>query len=103
MDYRLYKTKYKNISIYDISYNTFMDSIPLHIRFDKEDWFFKIYDGIKYLLIFGHCWFDEICDRMKYYSKNLKSCITDSINHHFVTIRIGSYNSLPNRKNIDFS
>ena len=59
MDYRLYKTKYKNISIYDISYNTFMDSIPLRIRFDKEDWFFKIYDGIKYLLIFGHCWFDE--------------------------------------------
>ena len=34
--------------------------------------------------------------------KSLKSFITDSINHHFVTIRIDSYNSLPIEKILTF-
>ena len=50
LDRKSYKT-YKNILIYDISYKTFMGSIPLHIRFDKIDGFTKIYDGIRYLVI----------------------------------------------------
>ena len=54
-------TKY--VLIYDISYKTFMGSIPLRIRFDG---FIKIYDEIKYLVLFGHRWYDEICDRIKY-------------------------------------
>ena len=39
-----------------------MGSIPLHIRFDKIDGFIKIYDGIRYLVIQVHSWFDEIYD-----------------------------------------
>ena len=34
--------------------------------------------------------------------KSLKSFITDSINHYFVTIRIDSYNSLPIEKILTF-
>ena len=51
---------YKNIFIYDISYITFMGSI------DKIDGFIRIYDGIRYLVIIGHSWFDERCDSIKY-------------------------------------
>ena len=36
---------------YDISYKTFMASMPLRIRFDKIDGFMKIYNGIRYLVI----------------------------------------------------
>ena len=43
-----YKT-YENILIYDISYKTFIGSIPLRIRFDQTDWFIKIYDGLRHL------------------------------------------------------
>ena len=31
-----------------------MGSIPLRIRYDKIDGFIKIYDGFRYLVIFGH-------------------------------------------------
>ena len=53
LDEKSYKT-YKNILIYFISYKTFMGSIPLHIRFDEIDRLIKIYDGIRYLVLFGH-------------------------------------------------
>ena len=33
---------------------------------DKIDGFIKIYDGIRYLVIIGHSWFDELCDSIKY-------------------------------------
>ena len=33
----------------------------------------------------------------------VKSGVTDSINHNFLRIRIDSYNSLPKEKNTDFS
>ena len=55
----------KNISIYDISYSTFMGAEPLRIRFDEIDGFIKIYYGISYLVILDHFWYDEICDRIR--------------------------------------
>ena len=60
------KQKKKKNLIYDISYKTFMGSIPLRIRFDKIDGFIKIYDGIRYLVLFDYGWCDKICDRIKY-------------------------------------
>ena len=69
-----------------------MGSIPLHIRLDEINGF--INDGIKYLVLFGHSWYDEICDRIKYLISG-KSGITDSINRNFARIRIDSHNSLP--------
>ena len=74
-----------------------MGSIPQHIRFDEIDGFIKIYDGIRYLVLFSNSCYDKICDRIKYLiSKN--SGITDSINHNFARISIDSYNSLPIEK-----
>ena len=56
----------KNIFWFNnISYKTFMGCI----RLNKIDGFYKVYDGIKYLVILGHSWSDEICDSIKYMRK----------------------------------
>ena len=55
----LEKKTYENILIYDISYKTFIASKPLCNRFDEIDGFIKIYNGIRYLVLFGHFWYDE--------------------------------------------
>ena len=57
--------KYENILNYDISYKTFMGSKRLRIRLDEIQGFIKICDGIRYLVLFGHVWYDKICDRIK--------------------------------------
>ena len=50
------KKKEENISNYIISYKaTFMGSIPLRIRFNEINGFIKIYDGIRYSLLFTIC------------------------------------------------
>ena len=43
-----------------------MGSIPLCIMFDEIDEFIKIYDGIRYLVLFCGGFYDEICDTIKY-------------------------------------
>ena len=43
-----------------------MGSKPLRIRFNEIDGCIKIYDGIRYLVLFGHLWYDEIYDRIRY-------------------------------------
>ena len=73
----------------------------MHIWFEKIDGFIKIYDGIRYLLLFDPESYDETYNRITYLI-NEKSGITDIINHNFARIRIDSYNSLP-IENIDFS
>ena len=78
-----------------------MDSVPLHIRFDETDGFIKIYDGIRYLVLFNHRLYDKIFDRIKYLISE-KCGITESINHNFGRIRIDSYNSLPIEKILTF-
>ena len=97
LDEKLYKEKYENILIYDISYKTSTGAKPLRIRFDKIDGFIKIHDKIRSLVLFDHSYCDEICDKMKYL-KSEKSGIADSINHNFARIRIDSYDSLPIEK-----
>ena len=62
----LTKKNFENILFYGISYRTFMGSIPLNIRFDEIDGFIKIYDGIRYLVLVGGGFYDEIFDRIKY-------------------------------------
>ena len=78
---------YKNNLIYDNSHKIFMGSKPLRIWFDKIEGFIKIYDGIRYLVILDHSWFDEICDINKYLMSE-KNSITDSINCNVARIRI---------------
>ena len=51
LDEKSYKA-FKNILIYEISYKTFMSSIPVRIRSDDIDGFIKTYDGIKNSVFF---------------------------------------------------
>ena len=62
LDKKSNKTR-KNILIYDISYKYFIDEKPLRIRFDKIDGFIKIYDGIRYLVLFGYERYDAMFNR----------------------------------------
>ena len=61
-----------------------------------------VLDGkIKHLVLFDYGLLDKICDKIKYLISK-KSGITNSINHNFGRIRIGSYNSLPIKKILTF-
>ena len=92
---------YKNISIYDISYKMFMGLKSWCNTLDV-DVFVKIYDGIKYLVLFCSGVYNAIYNRIRYVISE-KSDITDIINHNFARIRIDSYQLLPTEKTIDFS
>ena len=100
-DEKLYKEKCENILIHYISYKTSTGAKPLRIKFDEIDRIIKIYDGIRYLVLFDHGWFDKICDNIKYLISK-KSGITDSIYHNIARIRIDFYNSLPIEKILTF-
>ena len=71
-----------------------MGAKPSRIRFDKIDGFIKIYDGIRYLVLFDFVWYDEIYNRIKYFLGE-KSYITVSTNYNSAKLRIDLYNSLP--------
>ena len=73
----------------------------MRIRLDKIDGFIKIYDGIRYLVLFDYGWCDQICSRIKYLISE-KIGIMDSINHNFARIRINSNSFLPIEQ-FDFS
>ena len=60
LDEKLYKENC------DISYKTLTGAKPLRITYDGIDGFIKIHDRIKYLVLYGHAWFDKICDMIKY-------------------------------------
>ena len=57
---------HENTLIYDISYKTLIGLKPLRIRFDKIDGITRIYDGARYLRLFGTKKYDAIYDRIRY-------------------------------------
>ena len=69
----------------------------MRIKFDKVDGFIKVYDGTRYLVLFGPERHDSLYDRIRYLISQ-KSGITYSIDHNFARIRINSHNSLPTEK-----
>ena len=85
---------HENILIYDISCKTLIDSKPLRIRFDKIDGFIIIYDGTRYLILFGSEKHDNIYNRIIYFIA-LKSGITYTFYHHFAKIIVDSDDFLP--------
>ena len=85
--------------IYDISYKTLIGPKPLQIRFDKIHGFIKIYDGTKYLALFGSENYDAIYDRIRYLI-NLNSGIAFIFAHYFAKIRADSYDFLPIEKRL---
>ena len=52
--------------IYNISYKNFIGSKSLRIRFDEIDGIIRIYDGNRYLSLFGTKKYDAICDTIRY-------------------------------------
>ena len=44
---------HKNIFVYDMSYKTLISVKNLRIRFDGTDGFIRVYDGTRYLVLFG--------------------------------------------------
>ena len=84
--------------IYDISYKTLIGAKPLRIRFDKTHGFIRIYDGTKYLVLFGPEKYDTIYNRMRYLV-SLKSSITCFF-HYYAKIKVDSYDPLPMKKTL---
>ena len=58
---------YENILIYDISYKTLIDSKPLRIALDQIDGFIRIYDGTRYLTLFGSEEYEAIYKRTRHF------------------------------------
>ena len=100
-DILLRKKLFENISIYDISYKAFMGAKPLCIWLEKIDGYVKIYDGVRYLVLFAPERYNAIYDRISYLISQ-KSGIKYSINYDFASLRFGSFNSLPIEKTLTF-
>ena len=86
---------------YTTAYKTFMGSNPLRIRIDEMESFIKIYDGVRYLLLFGSRLYDAIYNKIGYLISG-KIGITDSVIDSFSRTRIDSYNSFPIEKTLTF-
>ena len=92
---------YKNILVYDILYKSLIDSKPLCTRFIEIDGFIRVYDGTRYLVIFGSEKYESIYNGIRYLI-GVKSGITYTISHSYAKIKVDSYNSLPLEKTITF-
>ena len=57
---------YENILVYLILYKTLIDGKPLRITFDTLDRFIRVFDGIRYLVLFGSEKDDIIYNRIRY-------------------------------------
>ena len=90
---------HENILIYDISYKTLINSKPFRIRFFKIDGIIRIYDGTRYLTLFGSEKYDAIYNRIRYLIIQ-KSGITYIFSHTFAKIKVDSYDSLPIEKRL---
>ena len=71
----LNEKSYENILISDISYKTLTGAKHLNIKVDKIDGLMTVYDGNRYLVLFGPAKYDAIYNRIRYFT-SLKSIIT---------------------------
>ena len=56
----------KNILVYDISHKILFGSKPFRIRFDEVYGFIRVYDRIKYWVLFAPEKYDVIYNRIRY-------------------------------------
>ena len=71
----------------DMPYKTFIGVKQLRIRFDKTDGFIRVYDGTRYLVLFGGEKYDFIYNRIRYLI-GLKSAL------NYSKIKVYSYEPL---------
>ena len=67
------------------------------IRFYSIDEFIRIYDGTRYLALFGSEKYDVIYDRISYLI-SYKSDITYIFSYYFAKIKVDSYDPSPREK-----
>ena len=84
---------YENILVYNISYNNLIAN-PFRIRFDEIYGFIRVYDGTRYLILFGSEKYDSIYNRIRYLI-SAKSGITYITSHNYAKIKVDSCNFLP--------
>ena len=80
---------YKNILNYDISYKALIDPKPMCIRFDKMDGLNRVYDGIRYIILFRSEKFGAFYDRIRYLL-TLKSDTAYIFSRYFVKTIVDS-------------
>ena len=78
-----------------------IDPKLLQIRFDKIDGFIRVYDGTRYLVLFGSEKYDSIYNRIRYLI-SVKSSLTYVISHNYAKIKVDSCDSLPLGKAMTF-
>ena len=72
---------------FNTSYKNLIDSKPLSITFNKIDGFIRVYDGTRYLALFGSEKYDSIHNRIRYLI-GIKSGITYIIFHNYAEIKV---------------
>ena len=80
---------YENISVYKVSYETLIDAKLLHVRFDKIDGFIRVYDGVRYSVLFGNEKHDFIYNRIRYLI-GVKNGIAYVISYNYAKIKLDS-------------
>ena len=66
----------------------------MRIRFDEIYGFIRVYDGTRYLILFGSEKYDSIYNRIRYLI-SAKSGITYITSHNYAKIKVDSCNFLP--------
>ena len=82
--------------MYNILCKSLIDSKRLRIKFDKIKGFLRVYDGTRYLVLFGYEKYDSTYNMIRYLS--VKSGITYIISHNYATSKVDSYDFLPLEK-----
>ena len=95
------KKSNENILVYNIPYKNLIDSNLLSIRFYKINGFIRIYDGNRYLVLFGSEKYGSIYNRI-WYLISVKSGIPYIISHYYAKSKVDSYDFLPLEKAITF-
>ena len=91
----------EDILVYNILNKSLIDFDWLRIRFDEIDGFIRVYDGTRYLVLFGSEKCDCIYSKIRYLI-SLKIGITYIISHNYAKIKVVLYDSLPLEKTMTF-
>ena len=89
----------KNILVYNNLYKILNGAKPLCFRCNKVGGFIRVYDGTRYLVLFGPEKYDTICNRIKYLISQ-KSSIKYVFSHNYAKPKVDSYDYLPLEKTL---
>ena len=78
-------------------YKGLIDSKPLCIRFDKIAGCIRVYDGTRYLVLFGNERYDSLYKSIRYLI-SVESGTTYIISNNYAKVKVDSYNFLPTKQ-----